>query len=207
MTNPNRHFDRDAFINDGFRRRVDESRLEDIHIIHNFLSEDQLERGNRLLDKKTISPWIGNPMVHVVSKFSKENMEYLSEIQEQTVNRIYRVFDETEQMYPTDVQLGQWEIGGTASAHTDTNYSEYCIYSSIAYLSGDFEGGTLWFPDIDFEYKPQRGDLILFPSGFIHQVDPVTAGVRRTIIDFYTFDKQYADEYIMKEWDAKANGR
>jgi predicted 2-oxoglutarate/Fe(II)-dependent dioxygenase YbiX len=69
--------------------------------------------------------------------------------------------------------------------HIDNHYRfEYLTNSTIIYLNDDYEGGEIYFPEFDFEYKPKRGDAILFPcdkNEFRHGVKEVTKGKRMTI--------------------------
>ena len=48
------------------------------------------------------------------------------------------------------------------------------------YLTDDFEGGELYFPNLGISIKPKAGQLILFPGGheYSHGVKMVTAGKR-----------------------------
>jgi predicted 2-oxoglutarate/Fe(II)-dependent dioxygenase YbiX len=52
--------------------------------------------------------------------------------------------------------------------------------SAVAYLNSNFTGGDLVFPKIDYRYKPNAGDCILFPSDLEHShyVDNVYEGKR-----------------------------
>ena len=53
----------------------------------------------------------------------------------------------------------------------------------IAYYAGDFTGGRLSFLDYDFDYQPERNDLIIFkPTSF--DISPVQSGVRYSYLDY-----------------------
>jgi hypothetical protein len=64
-------------------------------------------------------------------------------------------------------------------------------YSSILYLNDDYEGGELYFEELDLLIKPKTNQLVFFPSGseFRHEVRPVVSGDRYTLASFYTTDK------------------
>jgi PKHD-type hydroxylase len=54
----------------------------------------------------------------------------------------------------------------------------------LAFLNDDFEGGRLYLK-IDREkiYPPQKaGAVLVFPSFMLHGVEPVTKGIRRTVV-------------------------
>ena len=56
--------------------------------------------------------------------------------------------------------------------------------SVVYFLSDDFSGGELEFPDLGVSLKPQRGTLVCFPSDhhYLHGVVPVQQGHRYTLV-------------------------
>lgn len=48
------------------------------------------------------------------------------------------------------------------------------------YLNDDFEGGELYFPNLDISLKPKARQLVIFPGGheYVHGVKTVTSGFR-----------------------------
>lgn len=56
--------------------------------------------------------------------------------------------------------------------------------SVVYFLSDDFAGGELHFPELQVSLKPARGTLVCFPSchHFVHGVLPVTQGHRYTLV-------------------------
>jgi predicted 2-oxoglutarate/Fe(II)-dependent dioxygenase YbiX len=64
-------------------------------------------------------------------------------------------------------------------------------YSSILYLNDNYQGGELYFEELDLLIKPTANQLVFFPSGseFRHEVKPVLSGDRYTLASFYTTDK------------------
>lgn len=64
-------------------------------------------------------------------------------------------------------------------------------YSSILYLNDGYEGGELYFEELELLVKPKANQLVFFPSGseFRHEVKPVLSGDRYTLASFYTTDK------------------
>jgi hypothetical protein len=59
--------------------------------------------------------------------------------------------------------------------------------SGLLYLNDDYEGGELYFPLQDFEYKPKAGTFIFFEGNqeVPHEVNLVKSGTRYNIISFY----------------------
>jgi len=65
--------------------------------------------------------------------------------------------------------------------HHDAGYDERLLRAIIFYVNGDFNDGELYFPKLNFEYKPQAGDFITFPSSkdYLHGVKIVGEGPSR----------------------------
>mgnify|MGYP003349967784 CR=1 FL=1 len=60
--------------------------------------------------------------------------------------------------------------GSKLNLHIDSDHGNnpQFMYSAILYLN-TIDSGVLEFPDLNFEYKPNAGDLVIFPSQ-----DPLT---------------------------------
>lgn len=109
---------------------------------------------------------------------------------------------------PNTSHAQKWDVGGFANPHSDNsdnhgepNAFEINKYVAILYLNGDYEGGKLYFPDHDIEFKPTPYSLITFPGGVenIHGVKEITAGTRYTMVSFWDFaDAEYSEE--KKAW-------
>lgn len=94
---------------------------------------------------------------------------------------------------------------GKFSAHTDSAYfdaqgnfqytSPHRIFTTVTYLNSDFIGGDLILNTVvddlgaPIRIRPARGLTVLFPSDvrFKHEVEPVTQGVRFSIVGWYNF--------------------
>lgn len=94
------------------------------------------------------------------------------------------------------IQYGEYHLGGHQRYHTDIRYDfnrDYihdCLrkITVILMLSdpSEYEGGELLL-NLSSEarassFKLPKGHVIMFPSFMPHQVNPVTAGVRKTLV-------------------------
>jgi hypothetical protein len=79
--------------------------------------------------------------------------------------------------------------------HTDHGFSYTCTVSSVVYFNDDYEGGELWFPYLDLTFKPQAGDIVMFPSTFIyaHAARPVTSGVKYSGVTMFDYNDRNHD--------------
>jgi predicted 2-oxoglutarate/Fe(II)-dependent dioxygenase YbiX len=82
----------------------------------------------------------------------------------------------------------KYDIDGHYHAHVDTfmnpNESECRKLTVLMFLNDDFEGGKLFIQNGDKKiYPPQDvGTCLVFPSFMLHGVEPVTKGIRRSIV-------------------------
>ena len=75
--------------------------------------------------------------------------------------------------------------GVSMSAHTDTKFDTPEMVNGIEpfataclYLSDDYEGGEIGFPEIDFYLKPKAGTLVIFKGNTLHEVKELISGDR-----------------------------
>lgn len=95
-----------------------------------------------------------------------------------------------------DPGLLHYTAGGKFDAHADNQSFDASRqvwirgidrdFSMLVYCNNGFEGGTLFFPNFNFRYRPKQGDLIAFPSDqrYMHAAEPVTSGTRLCIVSW-----------------------
>ena len=141
-----------------------------------------------LLDQ--INPEISNVINQMVLRFKKEVDAYFNVKAIPTSPAIVRWLPGQEQRPHADKEL--WEKGMSGP----NDFPHYDI-AGLFYLNDDYEGGELYFPLQDIEFKPKPGAAYFFPGdkNFIHGVRPIISGIRyvvpffRTIVE-HTGDRQ-----------------
>jgi PKHD-type hydroxylase len=82
----------------------------------------------------------------------------------------------------------KYDVDGHYHAHVDTfinpNEKECRKLTVLVFLNDDFEGGRLFIQNGHEKiYPPQApGTCLVFPSFMMHGVEPVTKGIRRSIV-------------------------
>lgn len=113
-------------------------------------------------------------------------------------NLIHRLQIEVEKFFHVKVQatgpaIVRWPVGSLQNPHADkelhegpdagtpNDFPHYDI-ASIFYFNDDYEGGELYFPKQDVEFKPKAGSAYFFPGDlhYIHGVRPIISGNRFT---------------------------
>lgn len=66
-------------------------------------------------------------------------------------------------------------------------YLNDCVDSEDQLNGRNFIGGHLHFFHLGIEYKPQKGDIVFFPTNYMasHEVDRMTSGVRYSYLSFF----------------------
>jgi len=80
-----------------------------------------------------------------------------------------------------------YDVNGKYESHIDTFHlisNETRKLTAIAILNDDFEGGKFYIQNSNERiYPPQKkGNIIVFPSFMLHGVEPVTKGMRYTVV-------------------------
>ena len=100
---------------------------------------------------------------------------------------------------PDNTELTRWKQGTDMNVHSDNSWPDgnktdhptsFRTWSAIYYLNDDYEGGEIYFPRIDWAYKPEANSLLVFPSNdsYLHGVTEVSKGERFTVAIWYTQD-------------------
>lgn len=104
-------------------------------------------------------------------------------LQDYTKRFNFTLKDSLDQGY----QILRYSGGGEYKRHMDDGPKTPRRVSGLLYLNGNFEGGELEFPYLNFTYKPYGGDLLLFPSGvpYMHAAKPVTQGTKYSVVSWW----------------------
>ena len=98
-------------------------------------------------------------------------------------------------LHPNVVSIVVWRPGDGQLPHADkqlndgspNSYPENDI-ASLMYLTDDYIGGEIYFPDHNLSLRPKAGSAVFFPGDihYLHGVTAVTEGLRFTSPTFWT---------------------
>ncbi len=93
---------------------------------------------------------------------------------------------------PIITHVHRQKVGEGMDEHSDMGDRLKLLRSVLFYVNDDYEGGELYFPALDFEYKPKAGDFITFPSyeKFTHGVKPVLSGSDRYVLAGFAWQSE-----------------
>jgi hypothetical protein len=147
-------------------------------------------------------PWRTNELLHFHKKESltpelleDEGAVALADVYAQVHNMFVQCLNDylvrfnfsLKESYDKGYQVLRYANGGEYKRHMDDGPKTPRRVSGLLYLNGDYEGGELEFPYLNFTYKPYGGDLLLFPSGvpYMHAAKPVTSGTKYSVVSWW----------------------
>lgn len=188
--------------------------MHKIHIIDDFISPEDAA----VLIEEQINPSEINPYPEYYSQrfggtafpYNKRVMDLLIKYGHKS-NQIHK--DQNGFVNPIYVFKAfgsHWTAGTRGHMHIDAQGPEPFIeFSTIIYLNdpSEYEGGIIYFPNQNFEYKPRKYSAVFFPSAgteHIHGITQVTSGHRHTALYMHTSIPQHADpDFHTKEETAQ----
>jgi predicted 2-oxoglutarate/Fe(II)-dependent dioxygenase YbiX len=100
---------------------------------------------------------------------------------------------------PTSPAMVRWLPGQLQMPHADKelhtgpdagkpNDFPYYDLAGLFYINDDYEGGELYFPNQEIQFKPKAGAAYFFPGdmNYIHGVTEIKSGIRYTVPFFWT---------------------
>jgi hypothetical protein len=153
--------------------------INHIKIINNFLSKSEID----ILMLECLNPntkWQDRDESVKVEIANSNSHDVIKGIK----NKVNSFFDNT--FYIQIIRhLNKTTTRTTWHKHYDGEYPGI-EYGVIIYLNDDFEGGELFYPNLNYLYQPKAGDIIIHPATeeYTHEVYPVISGDRYTLTTF-----------------------
>lgn len=137
---------------------------EDLQTLDNHIRSLPKPDGKAVDFKKDIpNPNIQSIIEHVRDKSYKAISEELLAPLGLKIKRV--IFEE-------EVQIARFSEGRQLPSHSDCPQWEfelpYFDVTTIMYINDDYQSGEIYFEDLEYVYKPVKGELLIFPSYFHH---------------------------------------
>lgn len=181
---------------------------ENIHVIKNFLSEEECGWFMSLVKESEEDKWNSDSGRGWWDKrifFFNEETKKNKIIKDVTDRLRYLISDDQNlQMREGLTAIHRLRPGEEMFVHCDNPIDEnYEIkdehrqhvnlglqYAVVLYIN-DFEGGELYYPNIKIKYKPEKGDAVWHPGvgKYLHTVLPVSGENTRYITTTYAIDE------------------
>ena len=116
---------------------------KDVFLVHGFLTLEELEYFNE--------------------KNNNESKEIDVSIREKILERVGPLFDKKYKLYGFN-EIEKVSVGENLEVQDITVIDNYCSLVMKIYLNDNFDGGDIFFPNIEKSWKPIKGSLICYPS-------------------------------------------
>ena len=151
----------------------------DIRLIASYAKQNDdlfIDFGNNEKEFKFHSNFINNDIKNLLQKYQKNVYEFV-------INNYFGPFEPYDE---SKIHLARFEEGYGMHEHFDSTKPN--DIATLIYLNEDYDGGQIYFPELNIYIKPQEGDLICFPDtpDFVHGVKPIKDGIRYTAPRWFT---------------------
>jgi len=116
------------------------------------------------------------------------NFDYLKSKLITTIAPIHWIFN-----HRNFIRLKIGDSTALSTSYEEMNMMYAKPQYKLAYYLGSWTGGELVFPKINFEFKPEQGDLLIFSpdKDYTHFTKEVTSGTRYCYIDLLNYHPGY----------------
>ena len=155
-----------------------------VHIVKSFISDEDCNVFIKFLDEN-YKDSLNNLRQKIEAPKSKEINIIINKILEKT-----KEVTNSPKLMIGDYVLSRYLPGFAIKNHVDTEINgEHFKQSMCLYLNNDFTGGEIIFSNLNIVHSPEKGDLVVFPSDYWHETNPVKAGIRYVLALWTTENK------------------
>lgn len=144
-----------------------------------------IENAKKWYGRDDIDNLVKEGLVEITSHWVDKNLSLNGEISYPISERVREVlaFDETVNFDGIGTIQRQYE-GAQLTEHVDNHTDPGIIYAIILYVNDNYTDGELFFSKLNFEIKPPKKSLLIFPSGekYWHGVKPPGPGPHRYVL-------------------------
>ena len=159
----------------------------DIIIIHNFFNEEDNNVTLKELANSPDEPWIrGNNFAPTCYYAKAAPSNFFNDPVSDNVTEINRLaIDISDKLLNDDLEYTQFGIitrnfKDGYFLHWDQENDSSIKYGIVYYFNDNYDGGEIFYPKLNIQYKPKARDLIIHPGTleYMHGVRDVSNGVR-----------------------------
>lgn len=169
--------------------------MNDVELIYNLLTEDELQYIHNLINNQTM--WVPRHSYDGIVENTNGKLFYdsITPNHENLIN-YHKLICENEKFIVEETAVNII----TKDRFTKNNrHFDGCDCSYVTYFGGDFKGGLFFYyndKNQKFTIKPEKGLSLKINKGVVHEVEEVTEGVRFSLYTFLKY-KQKVNKSII----------
>jgi hypothetical protein len=107
------------------------------------------------------------------------------------MEKIFVIDKKIEDLFENNGRINQlaaiqrYKPGVGMGSHTDNGLDETVLYGLVVYINDDYEGGEIYYLDLDLKIKPKARSIIIHPAGLEHEVLEVKGTKTRYILSSF----------------------
>lgn len=150
-------------------------------------------------------------------QFRKDIFDLIEQLQKRLKVEVDRFF--SVNVVATGPTVVKWNLGQYQHPHADKELHKYEKWggsienegkpndfphydiAGLFYINDDYEGGELYFPEQEIQFKPKAGAAYFFPGdkNYIHGVTEITSGTRYTCPFFFNIIEHFNEDGSLKD--------
>jgi hypothetical protein len=163
---------------------------DNIYEITNFIDKKTIDFLLSKINMKDDDGWtvaygVGNV---VFFSYEEDFIECVEDINSKLLKYFRNVHDSTGIQNIRRLKNKEYMVAHKDFGDSGTNTS--IVFGVVVYLNNDFNGGEIFYKDLNLKVKPTPGSLLVHTSDILHEVLPVTNGERYSISTFIKGDKE-----------------
>ena len=165
---------------------------DEIFLYKNFISKEDAKTLHNICMNYPAEVW--NSTTNPIEWYNGKTTIFLNEAKpllEKVQNLVKDTHTPTpslsfNRMFPGDSMHVHKDSCGEEEATANDDFGTCSIteYGVVIYLNDCFNGGEIHYPELNIEYKPVAGDLVIHHSMIDHGVKEIIEGVRYTYTTF-----------------------
>lgn len=149
---------------------------DNLMIIYNFIDKKEVEAIYKIINLEN------NTWDYSYGNFSKylavENFEIFNSL----TNKVQNILKNSNLTTSGFHTIHKFEINDMIPEHVDYgDHYDNMLYGGVIYLNDDFDGGELYYTELDVTIKPVAMAMALHPADAPHMVKPMNNGIRYSL--------------------------
>lgn len=160
---------------------------EGIYEVKNFITDEEVNQLFSFIDLNGDDGWLYHHIGNVLSIMKTEQDKNISK-------KLFKKIEDRANLYfsgQTECigfqHIRRLKEGEFLPLHEDADYDsekDKIIFGIVIYLNDDFEGGELYYADLNLKIKPIKNSLFIHKAEYKHEVLPIIKGNRYCITTF-----------------------
>lgn len=159
---------------------------KEIYEIENFITDKQINQLLCFVNLNDNDEWFYHNPGSVMAIIQDDKKKNFNKILKKIEKSIYPYFINANK-YVGLHWVKRLKSGESMGMHTDlgpNNNNNEMVFGIVIYLNDNFEGGELYYNELDYKIKPKKGSLLVHKSTYAHEVLTITKGERYFITCF-----------------------